>query len=268
MDRDPTGVVALLAAADGSAGLPRLGGMARADGVVIASESFWAFAARDGSVREGAMPSAPRVLRRVPLLRGLVRLSSALAPLFRGAGVAGRAERLLLVGALLAPLSLIFLPQWASLPLGIGTALVLLAWLLRGRTLFLHGAEHRAIAAAEERLLVATWAGDARPSRFAPRCGTNFAALVVPVSLAFDRLWPLPAALYTPFAVTLLSLALSMELWQIVQASSSRFARLFLLPGLAVQRLTTREPSVAETRLALTAVASVLRREAEQSGQA
>ncbi len=259
MDRER--VLQILARADSTAELPRLGGMARADGVVIASERFWAFAARDGSLREGAMPAPPRLVRRIPLLRGLVRLFSAVAPLFRGAGVAGRAERLLLVAALLAPLSLIVLPQSASLPLGVGTAIVLLAWMLRGRTLFLHGAEHRAIAAAEERRLVATWDARARPSRFAPRCGTNFAALVVPVSLAFDRLWPLPAALYTPFAVTLLSLALTMELWQLVQTSRSRAARLFLLPGLALQRLTTREPSDEETRLALTAVASVLRRE-------
>jgi uncharacterized protein YqhQ len=195
------------------------------------------------------------------LLRGLVRLSAALTPLFRGAGVAGRGERTLLAVALFAPLSLVFLPHSASLPLGVGTAVVLLAWMLRGRTLFLHGAEHRAIAAAEERRLAATWRAEARPSRFAPRCGTNFAALVVPVSLVADRVWPLPAALYTPFAVTLVSLALAMELWLLVQASRSRVARAFLLPGLALQRLTTREPSDEETRLALTAVAAVLRRE-------
>jgi uncharacterized protein YqhQ len=251
----------VLVEADRAAELPRLGGMARADGVVIASERFWAFAGRDGSLREGAMPAPPASLRNVPLLRGLVRLFSALAPLFRGAGVAGRAERLVLLGALLAPLSLIFLPDSASLPLGVGTAAILLAWMLRGRTLFLHGAEHRAIAAAEERRLVATWLVEARPSRFAPRCGTNFAALVVPVSIAADRVWPLPAAVYTPFAVTLVSLALTMELWQLVQTSRSRVARAFLLPGLALQRLTTREPSDEETRIALFAVASVLRRE-------
>jgi uncharacterized protein YqhQ len=133
--------------------------------------------------------------------------------------------------------------------------------MLRGRTLFLHGAEHRAIAAAEERRLGATWRAEVKPSRFAPRCGTNFAALVVPVSLAADRLWPLPVALYTPFAVTLVSLALTMELWQLVQDSRNRVARVFLLPGLALQRVTTREPTDEETRVALTAVASVLRRE-------
>jgi uncharacterized protein YqhQ len=259
---DRAAVLELLQRADASPDLPRLGGMARADGVVIASPTYWAFASRDGSVREGTMPTPPEALRRIPLLRGLIRLFSALAPLFRGAGVASRRERLLLLVAVLAPLSLVFLPHWASMPLGIATAVVLLGWMLRGRTLFLHGAEHRAIAAAEERRLVATWAAEAKPSRFAPRCGTNFAALVVPVSLAFDRLWPIaPSALYTPFAVSLLSLALTMELWQIVQTSRSRVAQVFLVPGLALQRVTTREPADEETRLALTAVASVLRRE-------
>jgi hypothetical protein len=258
---DRARVFDLLARADAAVDLPRLGGMARADGVVIASGDNWAFAGRDGSLLEGPMPSPPRLLRRVPLVRGLVRLSSALTPLFRGAGVAGRGERIILVAALLAPLSLVFLPQSASLPVGVATAVVLLGWMLRGRTLFLHGAEHRAIAAAEERRLVATWQAEAKPSRFAPRCGTNFAALVVPVSLLADRVWPLSAALYTPFAVTLVSLALTMELWQLLQASRSRVARAFLLPGLALQRVTTREPTDEETRLALTAVAAVLRRE-------
>jgi hypothetical protein len=62
--------------------------MARADGVVIASERFWAFAGRDGAIQEGAMPSPPSFVRQVPLLRGMVRLGMALTPLFRGQGVA------------------------------------------------------------------------------------------------------------------------------------------------------------------------------------
>jgi len=61
--------------------------------------------------------------------------------------------------------------------------------------------------------------------------------------------------------VTSFSLALSMELWRIVQAAQHGPLKLFLYPGLALQRLTTREPRPEETRVALTAVASVLRRE-------
>jgi uncharacterized protein YqhQ len=77
-----------------------------------------------------------------------------------------------------------------------------------------------------------------------------------------DAVWPLGRAVYTPAVVTLVSLALSMELWRAVQAAP-RFLGGLLLPGLALQRLTTREPALDESRVALRAVASVLVREAE-----
>jgi uncharacterized protein YqhQ len=247
--------------ADQTASLPRLGGMARPDGVVIVSERFWAFAGTDGSLRTGDMPSPPRALRHVPLVRGLIRLGASLSPLFRRSGVARPRERWLLLAAVLAPFLFVFLPERASLIAGFVVTAGLVAWMLRGRTLHLHGAEHRAIAAAEARTLGSTWRGDARPSRFSPRCGTNFAALVLPVTFAFERLWVLPTAVFTPVAVTLVSLALTMELWQLVQGSKRRVAKVFLVPGLGLQRLTTREPALDETRVALAAVAAVLERE-------
>jgi uncharacterized protein YqhQ len=52
-----------------------------------------------------------------------------------------------------------------------------------------------------------------------------------------------------------------MELWLAIERSTRRLARLFLVPGLALQRLTTREPDLTQTRVALRAVESVLRRE-------
>jgi hypothetical protein len=238
--------------------------MARPDGVVIVSERYWAFAGVDGSLREGEMPSLPGRMARIPLLRGLGRLAAAMAPLFRGRGVAGGKERLLLLAALLAPLALVFAPHEYGTIGGFAVTAVLAVWLFRGRTLRLHGAEHRAIAAVEERRLAATWQGLARPSRFAPRCGTNFAALAVPIAVAGDQVWPLGAAFYTPAIVTVLSLALTMEIWRVVQ-SARGWRRLFLLPGLALQRLTTREPRLRETRVALAAVESVLRRELTSS---
>jgi uncharacterized protein YqhQ len=206
------------------------------------------------------MPRAPRALRAIPLARGLVRLAASLSPLFRRTGVARGRERLFLAAAVLAPLALVFTPDWVGLSVGMITTVALLGWLLRGRTLYLHGAEHRAIAAAEERSLVATWVGTAQPSRISLRCGTNFAALLMPVAVLGGRLWPLPATALTPLVVSVLALALTMELWLIVQGSR-KLARIVLLPGLGLQRLTTREPELAETRVALTAVASVLRRE-------
>ena len=152
-------------------------------------------------------------------------------------------------------------PEPWRTPLGLVLTFGLVGWILRGRTLNLHGAEHRSIAAAESRALARTWAGSVRPSRFAPRCGTNFATLALPVTWLAERAWPFAPQVYTPLAVTLVSLSLTMELWAAVQGSSRRAARIFLVPGLALQRLTTREPRLGETRVALTAVASVLARE-------
>ena len=236
--------------------------MARPDGVVIVSERFWAFAGRDGSLREGSMPSPPAWIHRAPLARGLVRLSLSLAPLFRRRGVAGRREKPLLVAALVAPFLLFVLPSALRMPVGLAATIGLALWMLRGRTLRLHGAEHRAIGAVEERSLIATWDGRALPTRFSRRCGTNFAALALPATWLVDRFWPLAPELWTPVAVTAVALAGTMEVWRLVQ---SRQLRVLLVPGLALQRLTTREPALEDTRVALRATASVLARELSSS---
>src|SRR5258708_1423365 len=175
------------------------------------------------------MPVAPRALRAIPLARGLVRLSGSLSPLFKREGVAHGRERIFLSVAILAPFVLAFAPNWVGLTAGFVTTFALLGWLLRGRTQYLHGAEHRAIA-----------------------------ALLLPVAIFGGRFWPLPATAVTPLVVSVLALALTIELWQLVQRLP-RLARVVLLPGLALQRLTTREPELAETRVALTALAAVLR---------
>jgi uncharacterized protein YqhQ len=255
-----TAATAFLARAD-KAALPTLGGMARPDGIVIASERFWAFARVDGTIVEGTMPAASTAFRRIPLLRGIARLGASMSPLFRGGGVAGKREKLFLTAALLAPCVFVLFSETATLIAGVVLSVALLAWLLRGRTLYLHGAEHRAIAAAEQGTLAATWRGDARPSRFSLRCGTNFVALVLPVGLVADQFWPFAPEIWTPVVVALLTLGVSMEIWRVVQGTSWSSIKGLLLPGLALQRLTTREPRLEETRIALTAVASVLRRE-------
>ena len=192
------------------------------------------------------MPSPPASLARVPLARGLARLAMSVAPLFRRSGVAKRpsagssARGLRSVRVRLPPLYFALI-GWAAVTVGLSV------WIFRGRTLNLHGAEHRAIAAVERS---SNRPGRGRRCRRASpsRCGTNFAALVIPVTVLAERLWPFRGGALDPAVVTVLSLALTMELWRAVQESSRRGARLLLLPGLALQRATTREPHVDETR--------------------
>ena len=252
-------MLAVLAEADGAHTLPRLGGMARPDGVAIVTERVWCFSRADEGVSAvGRMPRPPALLTRLPLVRGLAKLGVALAPLLSGRGAARTGERLVLLAALLAPLPLAVVPGAYRNAALAASLVLLLAWMLRGRTLRLHGAEHRAIAAAEMRRLVETWNGHARPSRFSPRCGTNFAALLIPVSVLLERGWPLPSSTLTPLFVSVAALTLTMELWIAAQRWLSSIGRLVMVPGLALQRLTTREPGLEDTRVALRALAGVL----------
>jgi len=256
---DDAAVLEVLAEADTSPSLPRLGGLARPDGVAIVSERVWCFSRLDGGTpAAGQMPRPPGLVARLPLVRGLARLGVSLAPLFARRGAARRGERLVLLAALLAPIPMAFVPSTFR-PEALAVVIAaLLAWMLRGAALRLHGAEHRAIAAAETRSLVDTWHGRARPSRFSLRCGTNFAALLVPVSLLLERVWFVPSSTLTPVFVSLAALTVTMEIWLAAQRWLSPVGRIVLLPGLALQRLTTREPLLDETRVALRAVAVVL----------
>ena len=254
-------VADVLAHADRAASLPKLGGMARPNGVVIVSERHWAFATTSGELHEGEMPVRRSKAARIPLVRGLFQLASSMAPLVRGRGVARLRERLFLLVALLLPFAFVALPGRLELAAGILTTGLIILWLFRGRTLRLHGAEHRAIAAAEAGCLASTWTGESRPTRFSARCGTNFAALAIPVTAVFDHLAPrFFAPTLTGALVAVFSIGVSMELWKAVQHPSG-LLRGMLLPGLALQRVTTREPALADTQIALRAVASVLSRE-------
>src|ERR671935_1668296 len=125
----------LLRRGDAAFALPKLGGMARPNGVAVVSERYWAFASTDGRVLEGRMPKPPEWANRLPLARGLVRLGASLSPLFRRTGIARPRERWLLLAAVIGPFAFVLLPGvWATVA-GVAVTAVLLATLLRGRAL-------------------------------------------------------------------------------------------------------------------------------------
>ena len=74
----------------------------------------------------------------------------------------------------------------------------------------------------------------------------------MPVAVFGGRFWPLPATAFTPLVVSVL--ALGTDDGAVADRAGLAPARAhLLLPGLGLQRLTTREPELAETRVALTA---------------
>jgi hypothetical protein len=88
--------LSVLERADRAVELPRLGGMARPDGIAIVSEERWAFARVGGGTQVFSTPRGPSYLRHVPVVRGLVRLGVSLAPLLQRRGITKGRDRVIL----------------------------------------------------------------------------------------------------------------------------------------------------------------------------
>ncbi|HUV30860.1 MAG TPA: DUF1385 domain-containing protein [Acidobacteriota bacterium] len=133
-----------------------------------------------------------------------------------------------------------------------------------------HGAEHKSIYAYElgddltpERAAVHT--------RLHPRCGTSFILIVVLLAIAVyaaaDSVYTLwaghPPALLTRFAVHFALLPLvaggSYELLKISgKTRDNAITRLLIVPGLWLQRITTKEPSMDQLEVGIVALEAAL----------
>ena len=139
------------------------------------------------------------------------------------------------------------------------------------RTFAYHGAEHKCIAAYEagSELTVE----GARPfSRFHPRCGTSFLLTVVLVSMIAFLLVSLPLQsleignqlggnlLRVGIRLALLPfvVAISYEINRLVGRTDNILSKIIRAPGLAMQRITTREPDDGMLEVALDALIRVL----------
>jgi len=118
-----------------------------------------------------------------------------------------------------------------------------------------HGAEHKSIFAFEagEELSVENVR---KYSRLHPRCGTSFLLIVMLVSIAvfslIPKLWPFYLKAGSRIVLLPLIAGISYEFlrWS-AKNDGNPLVKLVIAPGLALQRLTTREPDDAQLEVAI-----------------
>lgn len=124
-----------------------------------------------------------------------------------------------------------------------------------------HGAEHKAIFTYEAGKDLTV--DNARSfSRLHPRCGTSFLLIVVIVSVfvfAFVGLYPLWWRLLSRMLLMPLVAGIAYEVLKFSSRNlESPWLYWFVVPGLLLQKLTTREPDDAQLEVALAALKGVL----------
>ena len=123
-----------------------------------------------------------------------------------------------------------------------------------------HGAEHKVISCWEAEKPLTPEAA-ATCSRLHPRCGTSFMLLVVVLSILLFTFFS-PAILWQKLILRLALLpilaGIAYELTRWTAKSNSILARIVLAPGMSLQKLTTREPSLDQLEVALAALAGVV----------
>lgn len=132
-----------------------------------------------------------------------------------------------------------------------------------------HGAEHKSIFAYENGGGL-TVENARKQSRFHPRCGTSFIFIVFMISILVYTVLPRNPDFTINFINRMLLLpviaAISYEFlkWS-AKKQNNPIMKLAIAPGLAFQRLTTKEPNDEQLEVALHALQKALDLEAEKS---
>jgi len=238
-------------------------------------------------------------LLRLPIVRGVVALVESLGIGFKALGISANAQvgedeeeisggmwAGTIVVALLFAIGLFFV-----VPVGL-TSLIkdqlnsgFLFWLVEGivrTSIFLgylallsrmrdlrrvfeyHGAEHKTISCYEAELPL-TPDNAQRFSRLHPRCGTSFLLIVMIVAIFVFAPIGLPAwwiLLLTRILGVPLIAGLSFEVIKFAGRNRRRaWVRAVMWPGMQLQKLTTREPDLAQLAVAIAALEAVLANE-------
>ena len=123
-----------------------------------------------------------------------------------------------------------------------------------------HGAEHKTIHCYENGMEL-TPENAKGFVRLHPRCGTSFLMFVMVISLILFSLlgWPdLLMRIVSRILLIPVVAAVSFEILQWAGRSTNRFVELVSVPGLLLQKLTTREPDASELEVAIVSMKAVL----------
>lgn len=129
-----------------------------------------------------------------------------------------------------------------------------------------HGAEHKTIACHEAELPL-TVENVRNQTRFHKRCGTSFIFIVLIVSIfvmcfvpSMDK-W---IRMLISLALLPLVVGISYEFIRLAGNKDNAFTRLLSAPGLAMQRLTTREPDDSMIEIAIAALTPCIPEDKEE----
>ena len=128
------------------------------------------------------------------------------------------------------------------------------------RTFMYHGAEHKCINCVEHGLPL-TVENVMASSRQHKRCGTSFLFLVMLVSICLHFVFVLVPGYWVRLFGRLLMVpvvsGISFEIIQWAGRTDTKFADMMSKPGLAMQKLTTKEPTADMVEVAIKAVEAV-----------
>lgn len=129
-----------------------------------------------------------------------------------------------------------------------------------------HGAEHKTIACHEAKLPL-TVENIRRQSRFHKRCGTSFIFIVLIVSIFVMCLVPFTVTwqrVLTSILLLPVIVGISYECIRLAGNHDNLFTKILSAPGLAMQRITTREPDDSMIEVAIAAMTPCIPEDKEE----
>jgi uncharacterized protein YqhQ len=274
-----------------------MGGQAVLEGVMMRGASTWAVAVRDPDggikvdVRE--VPGWAERYRNIPVLRGVMGLGESLGLGYRALTWSANqqvppeeqvSEKVMgwvvAVAAIVFSALFIILPALAgrslghlfhgSFPIveGVARLAIFVLYLLAisrtrniRRVFEYHGAEHKSIAAYENGVELTPETAQ-QFSTAHVRCGTNFLLTVMVVAVLVYSVVPRPSLLFvigSRVVLVPLIAGLSYELIRLAaKHMDNAVVRTLMRPGLLLQKLTTRQPSLDQLEVAITSLRAVM----------